>query len=134
MGRKFLGILAGLIVALLLVSAADMLSTAIHPPPPGLDLRNPVQLKTFVDSVPLSAKIVLLIGYNLAAFVGGWVAARAGKGAARVHASIGILVLIGTLFNLAAIPHPLWFGIAAVVSLIATTVAGAALCAKIRYA
>ncbi len=134
MGRKFLGILAGLMVAMLLVMAADLLSTAIHPPPAGFDYRDPAQVRAHAATVPLASLIVLLVGYNLAAFVGGWVASRAGKGAERVHASVGIVVLLGTLFNLTIIPHPLWFAMTAVLSLIATTTAGALLCAKLRYA
>jgi hypothetical protein len=108
MGRTILGILAGMAVAIVLVMAGDAASAALYPHPPGLDLKQPDQLAAYIAAAPASAMVVMVAGWTLAAFAGGWVAARI----ARSHRTfaglmVGALVLAGVIANAMMIPHPL---------------------------
>lgn len=105
--RSILAVLAAVLANVLIVSVCEMGLSAAFPPPPGLDLSNPEQLKIFARSMPLGA---------LAILVAGWAAGAFGS------AAIGYLIgrktwtaWVGPMFNLlgvgmsiAMIPHPLW--------------------------
>jgi hypothetical protein len=115
MGRTILGILAGLIVAWLAMTACEFASLFLHRPPAGLDLRDPQALAGHIAAAPVSAMVVVVLGWALAAFVGAWVAARIARHRLAAALVIGLLVLAGVIANNAMIPHPLWmavFGIA----------------------
>jgi hypothetical protein len=114
MGRTILGILAGLVVAWLAMTVGEFASLFLHRPPAGLDLRDPQALATHIAAAPLSAMLVVVVGWALAAFVGGWVAARIARHRLAAALLIGILVLAGVIANNAMIPHPLWMTVAGI--------------------
>lgn len=115
MVRTILGILAGLVVAWLTMSVCEFASLFLHRPPPGLDLRDPQALAAHIAAAPLSAMLVVLAGWALAAFLGGWVAARIARHRRVAAILIGALVLAGVIANSTMIPHPLWMTIAGLV-------------------
>lgn len=74
------------------------------------DLR--AQLATW----PMSANLMLVAGWALAALVGGGVAAfLAPHRACTMGLLIGVLVSLGTVVNQFALPHPMWMPVAGVV-------------------
>jgi hypothetical protein len=112
MGRTILGILAGLVVAWLAMTICEFASLSLHRPPAGLDLRDPQALAAHIAAAPLSAMLVVVVGWALAAFVGAWVAARIARHRRAAALVIGLLVLAGVIANIAMIPHPLWMTVA----------------------
>jgi hypothetical protein len=114
MGRTILGILAGLVVAWLAMTICEFASLFLHRPPAGFDLRDPQALAAHIAAAPLSAMLVVVIGWALAAFVGGWVAARIARHRLVAALVIGVLVLAGVIANNAMIPHPLWMTVAGI--------------------
>lgn len=114
MGRTILGILAGLVIAWLAMTVCEFASLFLHRPPAGLDLRDPQALAAHIAAAPLSAMLVVVIGWALAAFVGGWVAARIARHRLVAALIIGGLVLAGVIANNAMIPHPLWMTVAGI--------------------
>jgi hypothetical protein len=112
MGRTILGILAGLVVAWLAMTICEFASLFLHRPPAGLDLRDPQALAAHIAAAPLSAMLVVVVGWALAAFVGAWVAARIARHRRAAALVIGLLVLAGVIANIAMIPHPLWMTVA----------------------
>ncbi|MFP7722737.1 hypothetical protein [Lysobacter sp. A3-1-A15] len=107
--RSTVGVLAGVVIAWLAIVLSQMLSAALHPPPPGTDLADPAALAAFINAAPPVAMACVLAGYAVAALSGGWVAARI----ARAHPStaamvVGAMVLLGVILNYAMIPHPAW--------------------------
>jgi hypothetical protein len=112
MGRTILGILAGLVVAWLAMTVCEFASLFLHRPPAGLDLRDPQALAAHIAAAPLSAMLVVVVGWALAAFVGAWVAARIARHRRAAALVIGLLVLAGVIANIAMIPHPLWMTVA----------------------
>lgn len=114
MGRTILGVLAGVVVAWLVIVLCQFGSTALHPPPPGIDLRDPTQLAAFIEAAPLGAMLLVLAGYALGALLGGWTAARMARHKRVAALLIGALVLAGVIANFALIPHPLWMAVTGV--------------------
>jgi hypothetical protein len=112
MGRTILGILAGLVVAWLAMTICEFASLFLHRPPVGLDLGDPQALAAHIAAAPLSAMLVVVVGWALAAFVGAWVAARIARHRRAAALVIGLLVLAGVIANIAMIPHPLWMTVA----------------------
>ncbi len=100
---------AGAVAGVLAVVGLEAAGHAIWPPPPGLDLADAEALKAAIAGMPLGALVAVVV-----AWVGGAVAGAAvGTALASyrrvlVGALDGGLTLVGTLANLAMIPHPAW--------------------------
>lgn len=114
MGRTILGVLAGLVVAWLVMSLFEFGSLALHRPPPGLDLRNPEALALHIAAAPVSAMLLVLAGWVLGAFFGAWVAARIARHRRVAALVIGALMVLGVVANNMLVPHPLWMTIAGI--------------------
>jgi len=114
MGRTILGVLAGLVVAWLVMSLCEFGSVALHPPSPGLNLRHPEALALHIASAPLSALLLVLAGWVLGAFFGGWVAAKIARHRLAAALVIGALMVLGVIANNLLVPHPLWMTIAGI--------------------
>ncbi len=100
---------AGIVVAWLVITLSQLLSAALYPPPPGTDLTDPAALADFINTAPVTAMACVIAGYALAALLGGWVAARISRRHPRLAALIvGALVLLGVVLNYTMIPHPTW--------------------------
>ena len=114
--RSFLAVMAGMIVAVTVVSICDLAAGTLHPVPPGFDLRDVEQMKAHISSAPASAMIVVLLGWILGPFAGGFVASRVAARSRRRYAWVisGVL-LAATIANLLSIPHPAWMVVAALV-------------------
>jgi len=115
MGRTILGILAGVVVAWLAMTVCEFASLFLHRPPAGLDMRDPQALAAHIAAAPGPAMLVVVAGWALAAFAGGWVAARIARHRAVAALVVGALVLAGVVANSAMVPHPSWMTIAGVV-------------------
>ena len=107
--RTAVGVVAGIVVAWLVIVLSQLLSAALYPPPPGTDLTDPAVLADFINAAPVTAMGCVIAGYALAALLGGWVAARISRAHPRIAAMIvGALVLLGVVLNYTMIPHPTW--------------------------
>ncbi|QNP40026.1 hypothetical protein [Lysobacter solisilvae (ex Woo and Kim 2020)] len=115
MGRTIVGIVVGLVVAWLAMSACEFASLFLHRPPAGMDLRDPQALAAHIAAAPTSAMLVVVVGWMLAALLGGWVAARIARHRRVAALVIGALVVLGVIANSMIIPHPLWMTIAGLV-------------------
>lgn len=115
MGRTILGILAGLVVAWVTMSACEFASLFLHRPPAGMDLRDPQALAAHIAAAPASAMLVVVAGWTLAALFGGWVAARIARHRRVAALVIGALLVVGVIANSMIIAHPAWMTIAGLV-------------------
>ena len=119
--RKVAAISFGAVIAIALIVVVQMIGHAVYPPPPGIDATNPETLKTLVGKMPVAALMLVILSYAVGAFGGGLLAALIARETPMVYALIvGALVLLGTLVNLVAIPHPTWFAIGAITAILAT--------------
>ncbi len=114
LARSFFALLAGLIVAVTVVSICDLAAGTLHPVPEGFDLLDAEQVGAHLSSAPASAMLVVLLGWLLGPFAGGVVASRVAARRRRqcpwVIASVFMAFII---VNLGSIPHPAWMVVAA---------------------
>lgn len=109
MFRNVFAVIAGVFAMMIVITGLEALDVRLYPPPPGLDVHDTAQLARAVAAMPLMAKQLVVLGWLLGAFVGGFVAARIAQ-QRRLFAAliVGALVCAGTISNAMAIPHPLW--------------------------
>src|SRR4051794_26704803 len=74
--RRIGAVIAGMIVAFLIVFAAEGIAHRIYPPPPGTNMQDMTQVKAYIATMPLSPMLVVLTGWLIATFVATWLAAR----------------------------------------------------------
>src|SRR5207342_699278 len=104
----FIGLSAGALAMFVAVTLVEALDVKLFPLPAGLDPNNPAQLAAVVAALPIAAKLLIVAGWCLGAFVGAAVAARIAEHRLIVALILGALVIAGTMFNARDIPHPQW--------------------------
>ena len=128
MGRKILGVVAGIIAGSLTVFLLEMLGHLIVPPPLGMNAADLDSVRAAMSQMPLATFLLVLVAWSAGSFVGGLVAAAiarsSGRGCALVVA--GLIVLSG-IVSMIMIPHPIWFWIAGIILPFPCALAGARL-------
>jgi hypothetical protein len=110
--RSVLAVLAGVVVAGVLIVAVEFANSLVFWPA-GADPNDPEKLKEVVAGLPLTAFLVVLLGYCVGTFVGGGLAAFLAGRARLLHGVVvGVVFLAVSISNLRSIPHPLWFAVA----------------------
>ena len=113
--------LFGIIVAIALIAVVQMIGHNLYPPPPGTDFEDPAAVRALIEQAPVGALLFVIASYVIGTFGGGFIAGLIGRDAPSMHAMIvGGFVLAGTFLNLVSIPHPVWFQITALGSVIVT--------------
>jgi hypothetical protein len=107
--RTILAILAGLLVALATIIALEYLGMSLFPMPVGVTLQDETDLARLVAEAPTGKLLWVVLGWALAALLGGWTAARLSRAHRRIAAlSVGGLIVAGVAATVATIPHPGW--------------------------
>jgi hypothetical protein len=109
--RLILGIIAGLIAAVITVALVETLGHMIYPPPPGVDVTDPAQLSAIMSTIPLGAKIAVLVAWAVGILVGGAVSIIIARKTWPAWVVGGAVLLMGAI-TMYMIPHPLWMIIA----------------------
>ena len=123
MARIIVAIVAGVIVAVVVVFAVESLGHAIFPPPETIDFNDPEQLSGLVASIPIEALLFVPLAWFLGSFSGGVLAVMIAREQALLLASIvAAFILAGAVATLMAIPHPLWLVITGIGSIILSTI------------
>ena len=111
--RRGLSVIAGLVAGFIVISIVEGASSLIFPPPAGLDLNDQQALRDFIQGLPAGALLFVLLAHILGSFIAGFACvAVSGEGWRPGALVVGAIVLAGGVFNLVAIPHPVWFAIA----------------------
>jgi hypothetical protein len=114
--RSALVLFGGVVIAVMVVILMDALVGRIYPLPAGVDTRNEESLRLAIAVMPTTAFVLLLTGWVLAAGIGAYFAARLAAHSYVIHGLIvAFFVLVATIANLAAIPHPIWMWPAAII-------------------
>lgn len=70
-GSTILAVVAGVVVAVVIVFVFEAAGHSIWPPPPGLDVSDPEALKALMPSIPIGAKVAVVVAWVAGAFGGG---------------------------------------------------------------
>lgn len=108
--RSIGAVIAGLAVGMVVNMAIVQLNmTLLHPAPEGLDTNDMDQLQAYMDTLPASAFLVVMIAHLGQSFVGGWVAARLAASNVMVMAmTVGVLSMAGGIAMMFMISGPTW--------------------------
>ena len=108
MQRAVFATIGGVIIGIVIVFIAEMIGHMIFPPPEGVDLKDPEQLKAIMHEIPLGAKIAVLVAWGLGTFGGGSAGVLMSGRKAWPAGVVALVMLAAAGFTLYAIPHPLW--------------------------
>jgi hypothetical protein len=119
--RSVVAIVAGMIVALILVVAVELFSAVVHPFPPGLK-ETEEEICLHVARYPAWVLAVVVPMWAGTAFVGTWIAGRLGNRICALF--VGILLLTALIFNLSKLPYPIWFKVLTLLAIPAASLFG----------
>lgn len=122
MFRNAGAIVAGVVVAFVMVMLIDMLGHMVFPPPEGLDFSDPDAIRPYLATLPVGAYLFILASSVVAAFVGTLLACYIGRGNPALFGGVvGGIVLAATIANFIAIPHPLWLSVSTLAGVVLST-------------
>jgi hypothetical protein len=120
--RVILGAVVGVGLAFLIVVLAEEAGHRIYPVPTDIDWSDVNAVKSYTDSLPVGALLLLLAGWVGATFIG----ALAGSAICRPRAIlisviVGGLMLAATIVNFLMTPHPWWLVMATIIGIAGAT-------------
>ena len=117
--KLVLAIVGGIVAAFAIVFATDALFHALFAsaaPPP--DPSAPDAMRDYIAGQPVSALIVILIGWAVAAFAGSAIAARFGGRGRWPGWLVAAIFLLATVANFLMVVHPTWMVAAGLVLIV----------------
>ena len=116
MSRSIAGIFAGFITAFVLVLAIESAGLPLFPPPEGMDPLNAESVRQHLAEIHAGSFVMVLLAWTAGAIAGPWVARRvAGDAPAWPSLTVALLFLVLCVYNLVAIPGPLWMKVGAII-------------------
>lgn len=119
-------IVVALLLAFALVVAVELYSAVVHPFPADFDAKSMEQMCQHVARYPHWVLASIVPMWAGTAWVSTWLACRIGNRGSAIF--VGLLLLVGALFNVVQLSYPLWFKIVmplAILLAIAAAVLGA---------
>jgi hypothetical protein len=106
--RCLAAIIAGMIVALVVVVAVELFSAAVHPVPPDFG-GTMEEMCLQVERIPTWVLALVVPAWAGAALAGTWIAGRIGNRMCAL--CVGLLLIAAVVFNVSKLPYPIWFKI-----------------------
>jgi hypothetical protein len=112
--RSLLAVLAGLVVAMLIIGGVEAIGHALFPPPANLDLARTADQERLMEALPIQAKFAVVAAWFLGSLAGAAVAIAIAR---RVLPAWIVAVIIAGLglWTTQLFPHPDWMLASAVV-------------------
>ena len=116
--RLTLAIIAGIVISFFVIVLFEGLNAKLYPS----KILHPTIQEIILEmkGLPIQAFLIVLLGYILSSFMGGYLAARIAYDKHKLYAglTVGFVLLLGGIVNFVSIPHPLWVSISACLSFI----------------
>ena len=116
-----------MVVAIAAITIAQMISAAIYPMPEGVTIDNEEAFNAYVGTLPITAFLLVILGYMLGSFLGGLAATMIAKAKFAPALIVGTLLAIAAFLNGMAMPQPLWISALGVLVMIPMAWLGARL-------
>lgn len=112
--RGLAAVLAGLVVAMIVIAGVEGIGHAIFPPPPELDITHAEDQARLMEAMPLEAKAMVILAWFLGSLAGACAAIAIAR---RVLPAWIVAVAIAALglWTTQMFPHPDWMLASAVV-------------------
>jgi hypothetical protein len=114
MGRKVLAVVVAMVGAVGVILIVQMLNSFLTMPPSSEIMNDPARLRAYLEGLPLTAYIIVLIAYFLGSLTGGYLVrnmSRRESPGPGLAVLIGVLLTVGGLLNFFVMfpGQPLWF-------------------------
>ena len=110
--RDIMAVLVGWVVGMAANMAFVFLSIALYPMPDGVTIDDKEGFAAYIETLPMTAFLIVLVAHLSQAFFGALAAAKISKKRPTTVAMIvGVLSLIGGYINMQSIPLPTWMWI-----------------------
>lgn len=109
--RIVLAVILAFVANMVVVGLGEFWMSLRFPPPRGALAGDAHMMAAFARSLPLQAFVILVVTWAAGAFAGAAVAYLV-SGRIAIMAFVGALPnLLGVIFSVATLPHPLWVGV-----------------------
>ena len=110
--RSVIAVVLGLALALALVIGVEVISSILHPLPPGVDPNDVEVMKEHVARYPPAGLLLAGLAWGLVTLLSTWLATRLGAGRHPAHGIlVGLILLSAAIMNMLMLPYPTWFWI-----------------------
>lgn len=110
--RNILSVLSGVLFGAFLVFVIELAGHAAFPPPTGVNLKDPQQLRAALAQIPIGAKLFVVGGWFAGAFAGCLLTGLLSRRWAPAIWIVAATMLFFTASTLVALPHPAWMMLA----------------------
>lgn len=115
--RKIFAVVGGIVVMNLIIFLIESIEHLMYPLPKGMDYKDKEAFAKYVESLPITAMLIIVFGYAFGAFAAGFVSTRIAKDGKKIYALIcGIFLLAAIIFNFMMIPTPIWMWVLGVLT------------------
>lgn len=115
-------IVAGMLMAFILVIAVELFGAIVHPVPPDFGGTRE-EMCAHVERYPHWVLAVVVAAWAGTALASTWLAGRLGNRGCALF--VGLLLVAALVLNISMLPYPLWFKIANLMAIPSASVAGA---------
>lgn len=128
MGRKILAVVVAMIAATGIIWIGFMISSMMAPfYPKNMEYMSRDEMAAYMLTVPISTFVIVLVGYALAAFAGGFISTKMGRRWSHgmtLAMIVGFLLTIGSLLTATWWPQPGWFILASIIVFVPVALIG----------
>jgi len=129
--RTIAAVILGFIVASIVMMILESINgRVLHPDlaKAAEGIKDRESMRALLASAPVTAFLVVLLGWILGGISGGWVAVRvAGRSSLRAGLVVGVLLTLAGIANNLMLPPPLWFWVVSMLVLLPSATLGARL-------
>ena len=122
--KSFLAAVLGIISSIIVVYLGEMLAMLMFPIKEKIDPTDIEAIREMIKHVPFLALITIIISHGLGMLIGSFVSFKIHQKSPMPVLVIFLFMLISTISNLAIIPHPLWFMISDVGTIVLASIFG----------
>jgi len=112
--RTMLGVLGGIVVAVLCVYAIEVVGHTVFPTPPDIDVYNPAHAERLMAALPAGAFAFVIAGWFIGSLVGAWLSNRIARNGFAGWI-VALFVICGGAYTMTVFPHPIWMWVLGIV-------------------
>lgn len=129
MRRKVLAVVVAMVGAVGVILIVQMLNSFLTMPPSSEVMNDPAKLRAYLEGLPLTAFVIVLVAYFLGSLTGGYLVRNMSR---RESPGPGLAILVGGMLTVAALLNffvmfpgqPLWFEVLSLLMFVPVSLLG----------